>query len=52
METDKNITEISRDTGFSNITHFNRVFKKVMGMTPSNFRKMYKREAGHGRRMI
>ena len=49
METNKNITEISRDTGFSNITHFNRVFKSVMGMTPSNFRKMYKTEAGHGR---
>ena len=52
METNKNITEISRDTGFSNITHFNRVFKSVMGMTPSNFRKMYKTEAGHGRRTI
>ena len=52
METDKNITEISRDTGFSNITHFNRVFKSVMGMTPSNFRKIYKTEAGHGRRTI
>ena len=45
METDKNITEISRDTGFSNITHFNRVFKNVMGMTPSNYRKTYKTEA-------
>lgn len=42
METDKNITEISRDTGFSNITHFNRVFKSVMGMTPSKYRKIYK----------
>lgn len=49
METDKNITEISRATGFSNITHFNRVFKSVMGMTPSNYRKMYKTEAGHGK---
>lgn len=39
METDKNITEISRETGFSNITHFNRVFKGVTGMTPSGYRR-------------
>lgn len=42
METDKNITEISKETGFSNITHFNRVFKAVAGMTPSMYRKVYK----------
>lgn len=39
METDKNITEISKETGFSNITHFNRVFKSVTGMAPSVYRK-------------
>ena len=42
METDKNITEVSKETGFSNITHFNRVFKAVAGMTPSMYRKAYK----------
>lgn len=42
METDKNITQISRETGFSNLTHFNRVFKQVTGMTPSGFRKSHK----------
>ena len=40
METDGNITEISKATGFSNITHFNRVFKAVTGMTPSSYRKL------------
>lgn len=39
METDKNITEISKETGFSNITHFNRVFKNVLGITPSEYKK-------------
>lgn len=39
LETDKNITEISRETGFTNITHFNRVFKNITGMTPSGYRK-------------
>ncbi|WP_349947097.1 AraC family transcriptional regulator [Lacrimispora sp. BS-2] len=32
METDENVTEISKATGFSNIIHFNRVFKNVTGM--------------------
>lgn len=42
LETDKNITEISRETGFSNLTHFNRVFKSVTGMTPSGYRKSHR----------
>ncbi len=44
METDLNITEISRQTGFSNLTHFNRVFKQVTGMTPSGYRKSHKNQ--------
>lgn len=44
METDLNITEISRLTGFSNLTHFNRVFKSVTGMTPSGYRKTHKNQ--------
>lgn len=44
METDGNITAISKATGFSNITHFNRVFKAVTGMTPSQYRKLLVRE--------
>lgn len=47
METPKNITEISKATGFSNVTHFNRVFKEVTGMTPSGYRKQYKKRMIH-----
>ncbi|MGL5435101.1 MAG: AraC family transcriptional regulator [Lachnospiraceae bacterium] len=39
LETNKNFTQISNETGFSNLTHFNRVFKSVTGMTPSMSRK-------------
>ena len=39
LETNHSITEISRETGFSNITHFNRVFKSITGVSPSQFRK-------------
>ena len=43
METDKSITEIGNLTGFSNITHFNRVFKQYAGLTPSQYRKLSKK---------
>ena len=46
METNKNITEICSETGFSNLTHFNRVFKSVTGMTPSGYRKTHKNLIG------
>lgn len=39
METDKNVTEVAALTGFSNLTHFNRVFRAVSGMSPSEYRK-------------
>lgn len=39
METDKTVTQISKDTGFSNLTHFNRIFKSVTGLSPSGYRK-------------
>ena len=39
METEDRITEISRSVGFVNVTHFNRVFKSITGITPSVFRK-------------
>lgn len=35
---DLNISEIGYDCGFNNISHFNKQFKKVMKMTPSEYR--------------
>lgn len=40
METDKSFTEIMRFTGFSSLTHFNRIFKAQVGMTPTAYRKL------------
>ena len=34
-----NISEIALRCGFNNITHFNKVFKKAKGKTPSEFKK-------------
>lgn len=35
----KNVTEACFDTGFENLSHFNRTFKKFGGENPSAFRK-------------
>lgn len=39
-ETTDSITDISLKVGFNNIGHFNRMFKKNMGVTPSQYRKL------------
>lgn len=39
LETDKSYTQISADTGFSNVTHFNRVFKQILGQSPSEYKR-------------
>lgn len=37
--TNLGLLEISNRIGFSSLSHFNAVFKKIVGDTPSNFRK-------------
>lgn len=39
IEKDLGISEIAHRCGFNNIAHFNRIFKKNKGATPSKFRK-------------
>lgn len=39
LETNNSITDISINNGFSNIIHFERVFKRITKMTPRCFRK-------------
>jgi len=38
---DSSIAEVSEASGFQNISHFNKLFKKSTGHTPSAFRKKY-----------
>jgi len=40
--TDKQISEIALDTGFHNISYYNKVFKSYMHTTPKAYRKAYK----------
>lgn len=41
-KTDLSITEISLRVGFGNITYFERVFKRLTGMTPMQYKKWEK----------
>lgn len=36
---DKNITQVAVDSGFSNLSVFNRIFKEAYFLTPSDYRK-------------
>jgi AraC-like DNA-binding protein len=38
---DRNVTEACYESGFANISYFNKVFKKVTGENPSAFRKKH-----------
>lgn len=44
ISTDKTITEISMLTGFENVSGFNRQFRQKNNMSPSEFRKRYKKK--------
>ncbi len=41
QDTDKTILDIAFDAGFNTKTSFNRVFKKITGVTPSNYRRKH-----------
>lgn len=41
-ETNKQITEIGYECGYSNLANFNHYFKKIMGKTPSEHRKEFR----------
>lgn len=40
-ETDDSVIAISLATGFNNVTYFNRIFKRHMGVTPTEYRAQY-----------
>lgn len=40
LNSDRNIIDISYDCGFNNLSHFNQQFRKFVGKTPTDFRKL------------
>jgi AraC-like DNA-binding protein len=42
MDNGLSILEVCLDSGFNNLSHFNKQFRKTTGMPPSEYRKRYK----------
>lgn len=42
QNTNYRIIDIAQNTGFTNNTHFTRVFKEIIGVSPTNYRKSLK----------
>lgn len=43
VDSSMTVAEICYDCGFNNISHFNRLFKRKKGCSPTEFRETYKR---------
>lgn len=46
METDRQVTHICYEVGFQNVANFNRRFRDIKGMTPSEFRQQAEHRFG------
>ena len=43
MDPDLSILEVCLDSGFNNLSHFNKQFRKATGISPSEYRKRFKK---------
>jgi AraC-like DNA-binding protein len=41
MDNDLSISEVCYDSGFNNLSHFNKQFRKITGVPPSEYRKRF-----------
>jgi AraC-like DNA-binding protein len=48
METDRQVTRICYEVGYNNVANFNRRFREIKGMTPSEFRHQAEHRFGRG----
>jgi len=49
VQTDKPISEISFDSGFGDVSHFYKMFKVKMHLSPLNYRKKFMRDLDSGK---
>lgn len=43
MDTEEAVSDISEQVGYTDLKYFTRIFKRVTGLTPSEYRKLYHR---------
>lgn len=48
QKTNMSISSISEEVGYSEQSYFCKVFKKIVGLTPSNYRRKSRKEDSHG----
>ena len=41
IDRDRNITDIADEVGFADVKYFIKRFKKVTGLTPNEYRKLF-----------
>jgi AraC-like DNA-binding protein len=51
VQTDKPISEISFESGFGDVSHFYKMFKLKMGVSPLNYRKRFINSLGHHQKL-
>ena len=39
LDHNRRVSEVAHDVGFQSLTHFNRVFKKIVGRSPTSYRR-------------
>lgn len=44
LDTSNTVSDISYNCGFNNLSNFNRLFKREKGITPKQFRELYKKK--------
>lgn len=42
MDPDLSILDVCLDSGFNNLSHFNKQFKRIIGLPPKEYRKQFK----------
>ena len=52
VQTDKPISDISYDSGFGDVSHFYKMFKTKMHLSPLNYRKKFIRTLDEGEKLI
>jgi AraC-like DNA-binding protein len=52
VQTDKPISEISFDSGFGDVSHFYKMFKMKMHLSPLNYRKKFMRDLDSSKEMV